>query len=327
MLWLEMSRDVIHGGEDWGFTRSLWSPTKKNALASQQSSSTWPFWEAVLQVKADDVVLHLRGEGQSAAFIGLSNAEEDGYETAMRPPFPGQWDYAETFYRVPLKNFTPFESPILLRDIFKQRNTELREYFTANKQAPSAQKRRLFYVIQSDKLQCLNGAYLSEVDDRLAEILLAPSNQTPRDDVFNDETWRALSIRKGQTEFARKVRANYQGRCCIPSCPINERLFLIAGHIVRYADSRALSEEISNGICLCRMHDVAFEEGLFTLTDDFRIAVNLDRTKNSTWAQEHLVPFEGESILLGEVLPSVNALKEHWKRIGFTPNQRRRARR
>lgn len=26
MIWLEMSRDPVHGGGAWEFTRSLWSP-------------------------------------------------------------------------------------------------------------------------------------------------------------------------------------------------------------------------------------------------------------------------------------------------------------
>ncbi len=53
MLWLEMSRDETHGGDEWGFGQSLWSPSRKT------NGNRWAFWETVLSVEAGDPVLHL----------------------------------------------------------------------------------------------------------------------------------------------------------------------------------------------------------------------------------------------------------------------------
>jgi predicted restriction endonuclease len=67
------------------------------------------------------------------------------------------------------------------------------------------------------------------------------------------------------------------------------------------------------------MHDRAFEAGLFTLTQDYRIALNHSLVGTSPWAQTFLSPHEAEQIALGTVPPSHVAISQHWERIGFTP--------
>lgn len=144
MLGLEMSRGETHGGGSWGFGQSLWSPSRKT------DDTRWAFWEILLDVEAGDPVLHLRGKVNNAAFLGFSTAAADGFETEDRPPTPGEWGYASTFYRVPLQEFTPFNSPVPLREVFTKQDAELRTYFLNNRAA--VEKERLFFVIQSGRL-------------------------------------------------------------------------------------------------------------------------------------------------------------------------------
>src|SRR5262245_54102119 len=119
-MWLEMSRDEVHGGGNWGFGQSLWSPTRN------RSNRKWQYWELLLQVQQDDVVLHLKGEEREAALVGFSSASADGEETLERPPEPGDWAYARSYYRVRLQEFVAFDTPILIYDVFAQRDSELR---------------------------------------------------------------------------------------------------------------------------------------------------------------------------------------------------------
>jgi putative restriction endonuclease len=121
-------------------------------------------------VEAGDPVLHLRGIGAKAAFVGFSIADSNGFETSDRPPDPEQWGYSSAYYRVLLKDFNPFAAPIFLRDVFSARDTELRKYFEKNKL--KTRKERLFYVINADRLQYLQGACLSEVSSELSRLLL-----------------------------------------------------------------------------------------------------------------------------------------------------------
>jgi hypothetical protein len=123
-------------------------------------------------------VLHLRGKGDRATFVAFSTAAADGFETGDRPPDPGAWGFARSYYRVPLRDFTPLDDPMPLRDVFRRREAKLRSYFTGNRTA--SRKERLFYVIQGGRLQCLNGAYLSEVSGELARLLLDRTEDMPQ---------------------------------------------------------------------------------------------------------------------------------------------------
>jgi hypothetical protein len=79
----------------------------------------------VLEIREGDTVIHLRGIPPRAAFVGYSIASCDGFETTQRPPDPGEWGYAESFFRANLSGFTPFHSPINLLDVFNARRSEL----------------------------------------------------------------------------------------------------------------------------------------------------------------------------------------------------------
>jgi len=320
MLWLEMSRDLVHGGGKWGFGKCLWSP------ARNPRGAKWAFWETVVKVKEGDTILHLRGKGKDAAFVGISIAASDGHETNESPPEPGQWKYAESFYRVYLRDFETLSEPVKLQEIFEKQNDLLRSYFLENKSRDKKDKLRLFYVIQSGRLQCLNGAYLSEVDKTLANIILAKHLYTQDQriktrvqEVSTSEQIRQLKARIGQAEFSEQVRNNYGNVCCFPECSVKDNTFLIGGHIARWADNENLRGDIKNGICFCLMHDKAFERGMFTLTTDHKIWVNISLAKVSSWAYENLLPFDGRPIKSAEFLPSYEAIQEHWSRHSIEP--------
>lgn len=153
MIYLEMSRDETHGGGTWAFPNCVWAPTEK------EGGGRWPFWEKVFAVRAGDTVLHLRGVSPRAFFVGYSKASGDGFETSKCPPDPKAWSFSSKFFRADLEEFTPFHRPINLENVFITRRLELQDYFDRNK-ASGSDKRNIFFVRQSSRLQCLNGAYL-----------------------------------------------------------------------------------------------------------------------------------------------------------------------
>jgi putative restriction endonuclease len=319
MLWLEMSRDEVHGGGEWGFTHSLWAPSYK------RGGGTWPFWDLLLRVRAGDPVLHLRGIGAKAAFVGFSVALTDGFRTSERPPEPGDWTYASHFFRVLLQDYTAFSAPIRLHDVFRDRNAELRSYFAANR-SKGKSKERLFFVEQAKRLQCLNGAYFSELSSVLVELIVGPVISSTRSavagpalQVETSQAYRLLNTRIGQREFSEHVRINYNSQCCFPGCTVTDPDFLIAGHIARWADDTDRRGDVSNGICFCLMHDKAFERGYFTISISCCVLVHPERVHSCFWAEEHVRPYHGMQIKQSPIRPSVAALEAHWTRIGF-PN-------
>lgn len=163
-MFVEMSRDELHGGPGWENRKCVWSP------AAKENGSRWTYWSKILDVQEGDTIVHLRGIGRRAAFDGYSTASSNGYETTDRPPYAGKWGYSQRFHRAELRDFVVFEKPIMLQQIFSARSQELANYFDRNKLSPS--KRNLFFVRQAGRLQCQNGAYLSDLDEGLFSALL-----------------------------------------------------------------------------------------------------------------------------------------------------------
>lgn len=199
---IEMSRDPIHGGVGWEFGKCVWAPTVK------ENGGDWPFWNKVGQVKKGDLILHLRGKNPNAEFTSISIAASDDYRTKRRPPHLGQWKFSNEFFRADLEEYESFPNPIPLSSVFKNKNENLRSYFTVNRGRSKGEKQNLFYVIQSARLQYLNGAYLSDMDNDLASIILGPDfsgEEIPRPtgiSVATGQRIHKIRSRVGQSEFS-----------------------------------------------------------------------------------------------------------------------------
>jgi hypothetical protein len=85
--------------------------------------------------------------------------------------------------------------------------------------------------------------------------------------------------RQGQQDFATTIKENYDHRCAI--CGITEREFLVAAHINRWADDAENRLNPTNGICLCSLHDRAFEHGYISFNNQFRVILSSKINQNS----------------------------------------------
>jgi putative restriction endonuclease len=321
MLYIEMSREEAHGGGTWGFPNCVWAPTRK-----KKGAGTWPFWNKVADLRPGDVVLHLRGKLDKAHFVGFSNVAAPGFETFQRPPEPGEWGYSESFYRADLEGFTVLHEPVNLRALFRAHKDDFIAYFEKNKKG---ERRNIFYVLQAGRLQCLNGAYLSDVDEELFNIMFPdvsqPSGAKTREALVSVPTGtqlRTVRARIGQREFADAVKSAYGNACCIPGCSVADPRFLVGAHIARWSDSEALRGNIGNGLCLCLVHDRAFELGLFTLDEAYQVVVNPREIAADTPMCRELRAVEGLRIRAGSVPPLSDALLEHWVRVDIVPWER-----
>lgn len=311
MTWLEMSRSPDKRPASWRVGECLWSPRLK------EGGAKWGFWETMREVQPGDAVFHLCGHSGKAAFTGFSTAISPCVSVNEGPK--GK----EELYRVDLADHKRFEHPIQLADIFKKHDTSFRRYFFENAKQKTA-KERLFYVIQSGRLQCLNGAYLSYLSPALLENLFdiqAKSDVRTSSAVAPSTTigssLREAAVRVGQQGFSRNVKSNYHHKCAFPGCTVDDPRFLIGSHIARWADAEQLRGETSNGLCLCVLHDKAFELGTFTVTSDNMIALN-PRVASNSWLQQLLSPYEGKPLLRAKIPPSAEALAHHWIAHGYT---------
>jgi hypothetical protein len=319
MMFLEMSRDEGHGGGSWAFPNCVWAPTQK------KRGGKWPFWTKVGDIREGDIVLHLRGISPNAEFVGYSRASGDGFVTSRRPPDPKAWSYSNQFYRADLEGFTRFHEPINLRHVFEARRKELDNYFKNNKKK-GAQKLNVFYVRQAGRLQCLNGAYLSDVDEELFNALFGPSESIGEKDgvrglasIATGSQLATVRARLGQSRFSKEIKTLYGGKCCFPGCDVSDSRFLVGSHIARWSDNEELRGNLGNGLCLCLVHDKAFEVGVFTLDESFRVYVNPREKENDSTVVIAIAARNGEQIRLADVKPLDDALLEHWIRVDIAP--------
>jgi predicted restriction endonuclease len=117
---------------------------------------------------------------------------------------------------------------------------------------------------------------------RLRQKMSASSGATltPMDDVdslddFTGETRSAqIEQRINQRFFRRVILASYRGRCCITGLGVPS--LLVASHIVPWSKDKANRLNPSNGICLSALHDRAFDKGLITFDNEWRVILSTE---------------------------------------------------
>ena len=86
------------------------------------------------------------------------------------------------------------------------------------------------------------------------------------------ETTANVKLRRGQEYFRDAVLNNFGGRCGVTDLTV--RQLLIASHILPWGTHVAERLNVRNGICLSRLHDAAFDRGLITFDDKFRLLLS-----------------------------------------------------
>lgn len=136
----------------------------------------------------------------------------------------------------------------------------------------------------------------------------------------NEETEKELraKVRVKQQFFRRAVLASYQSRCCITGNPIPA--LLTASHILPWADYRKDRLNPSNGLCLAKTQDTAFDRHLITLDEDYRVVISKSIRDNFTvdTVRENFEKYEGKRITMPErFLPDPSFLEIHRENFSF----------
>lgn len=126
---------------------------------------------------------------------------------------------------------------------------------------------------------------------------------------------RILSTQRiGQDFFRKTVLASYNLRCCITGISIKP--LLIASHIKPWAASDDRSEKTNprNGLCLNALHDKAFDAGLITIDENYRIVVSkiIKDSDFASQSSDFFLPFEGKQIELpSKFTPDLDFIRYH----------------
>ena len=120
----------------------------------------------------------------------------------------------------------------------------------------------------------------------------------------------------GAVECVDQVLASYDFNCAL--CRMSLPAMLNASHIIPWAVNKQRRADPRNGICLCALHDRAFDRGLITVCEDYKIAVSREiKTPNASKLHRiGLLEIEGEKINLPDRFwPDPAALAYHREKI------------
>jgi len=208
--------------------------------------------------------------------------------------------------------------------VLKSQTAALNSYFDENKR-PGRRKSNLFFVRQNGRLQCLNGAYLSDVDEELLSVLFPDPANIANASILGTiaiETGvqiATIRARIGQARFSSEIRELYGHQCCFPDCGVTDDRFLVGSHVARWSDNETLRGNLGNGVCLCLLHDKAFEIGLFTLDEKRCVLVNPREKLGCSSIISDLIAHEGRPIRSAVNRLLDDALLEHWIRVDIDP--------
>ena len=126
---------------------------------------------------------------------------------------------------------------------------------------------------------------------------------------------RLVLTRLSQSFFRRAVLSSYNSACCL--CGIDLPPLLVASHIKPWAVSEETRTDPENGLCLCALHDKAFDRGLLSVKPTYEVAVSpAVRKSSAAFARTALLDFDGQPIHLpSRFAPKAEYLQWHFERV------------
>ncbi|MBD2777663.1 HNH endonuclease [Iningainema tapete] len=125
-----------------------------------------------------------------------------------------------------------------------------------------------------------------------------------------------VKARIGQNFFRQTVLANDDSRCCITGNPIPE--LLIASHILPWGSYPEHRLNPHNGLCLSRTQDAAFDNGMITFDEDYRLVLSayLESFLPEETLERNFVAYRGQQMRLPEKFqPAPDFLRRHREEI------------
>jgi putative restriction endonuclease len=136
-----------------------------------------------------------------------------------------------------------------------------------------------------------------------------------KEDQFEEE----IFVRNGA--FSRTIKKIYRNSCAISGLQINttaDASLIDACHIEPFSEN--YNDTIPNGIALCPNLHRAFDRGLLTIDQNYRVRLNNNFEEVGELAYG-IRQFEGATIALPveeRFFPALKSLQHHWQRFGFS---------
>ena len=133
-----------------------------------------------------------------------------------------------------------------------------------------------------------------------------------KEDLEGREKETIVKVRITQKFFREMVLASYRTRCAV--CSLPEERLLVAGHIIPWSVDASIRMNPRNGICMCALHDKAFDNGLISITNNYQLILSksIKRLHNEISIQRGFLLYEGKQIRLPDrFIPDKRFLEFH----------------
>ncbi|GAB3321459.1 HNH endonuclease [Haloplanus salinarum] len=122
------------------------------------------------------------------------------------------------------------------------------------------------------------------------------------DDVVRTSTGTSVTVvRQGQSRFRERVRERYGGECLL--CGVDDPSLLEAAHVVSWEAAGEDRGDPANGLLLCGTHHRAFDEHIFTISEDYTLELDPAFETDSRFLERTIVSRDGERIDFGGTPP------------------------
>ena len=178
-----------------------------------------------------------------------------------------------------------------------------------------------YFPTTKDKFDFRSNNYVSDIEDQIAEDpketyqkRLLQIRSELDNDAFQEEVYIRSNI------FKKEIPKIYNYTCCISGFRIDavSNISMIdACHIIPFSES--YNDTITNGIALSPTLHRAFDRGLISIDDDYKVLVNNNFSEvNRT--PYNIKQFTGIKLLLPsneQFFPSLDSLSQHRKKFDF----------
>ncbi len=106
------------------------------------------------------------------------------------------------------------------------------------------------------------------------------SDSVEWEDVEGLDKQVVTKVRINQHLFRSIILAGYRFECAVCSLPVPA--LLVASHIVPWSADRSQRMNPRNGVCLCSLHDRAFDNGILAINANYEVLIDPRMTKFSS---------------------------------------------
>lgn len=134
-------------------------------------------------------------------------------------------------------------------------------------------------------------------------------------DYFAADDLTLVKTRTKHTVISNEVKVNYKHQCAI--CKLSTLTFLVGSHIIPWSVRKDIRLDPSNVICLCSIHDKAFDTGYISISDDYKVIASKE-VFNDPVLKQWVEPYIGKKLHLPSIdfhKPNKEYLKYHRNKV------------